>query len=97
MVTSEMIVGDNGWGTGGTTHGIGFCIDWQNGLQPPRNGAFVEDIIQAAIDRLEFFQSTKSANLYNAEALFYLKKALSALEARVADRIERGVYNSYEP
>lgn len=82
---------------GGCTYGIGFAISWQNGplgRGPDRkapNGAFVEDIIKAAMDRLEYYQASPFASTYNAEALVHLKAAVERLNARTAEREKRDV------
>lgn len=94
----------NGNPAGGTTHGTGFTIGWQNGPlkdinTPGReepNGAFVEDIIGAAIDRLEYYQGSKFACDYNANAIKCLKDALGHCEARTADRENRDVEGTHE-
>ena len=84
---------------GGCTQGNGFTISWQNGhlgngmpegLKLP-NGAFVEDVIKASIERLEFYQDSKFACEENALALNNLRAALANLDSRTKKRIERGV------
>jgi hypothetical protein len=92
-------INDEGWVTGGTMVGLGLSIDWQDGpLQDGKaNGATIEDVIQAAIDRLEEFQNNEhSKNAYNAQAIAYLENALSILNARTQDRKLRGVEGKYE-
>ena len=45
--------------TGGYAHGVGFAIVWQDGPVHPEqgpNGATVESILAAVIDRLEFLR-----------------------------------------
>ena len=87
----------NGNPAGGCTFGRGFCISWQNGplgrganrRQP--NGAFVEDIIKAAMDRLEFYQSSRFSCPENNRAIGYLTAALQTLASRTADRESRKV------
>lgn len=50
---------------GGHTNGRGFTIAWQRGplvVEGRRfmpNGAFIEDVIDAVIDRLQYHQKTK--------------------------------------
>lgn len=96
---------DNGNPAGGSTHGLGIEIRWQNGplgRGPERlpNGAFVEGVIQATIDRLQFYQTAskgKFACRENAIALTHLETALLWLEKRTADREEREVEGRYEP
>jgi hypothetical protein len=55
----------------------------------------VEDIIRAAIDRLEYYQRGKFASEYNAHALVDLGSALSILESRTADREARKVEGTH--
>ena len=76
---------------GGTTSGCGFHIDWQVGPIPEggrANGAFVEDIIKAAIDRIEFYQKTRFACGRNKSTLRHLCLALESQEARMQDQAE---------
>lgn len=78
-------------------------IYWQDGprgqedgsLAPP-NGAFVEDVIYAALQRLEFFQGSKFKSEYNQVAIDHLTAALVALDARSTDRHSRGVLGKHE-
>ncbi|MCX4026965.1 hypothetical protein H0A36_30420 [Endozoicomonas sp. SM1973] len=92
----------NGNPAGGTTSGVGFAIGWQNGPlnkgdeKMPRNGAFVEDIISAAKDRLEFYQESKFCCDYNAEAIKHLESAINVLNSRTANREKRGVEGTHE-
>ena len=87
---------------GGTTYGCGFAIAWQNGPlgrgddRKEPNGAFVEDIISAAIDRLEYYQQSQFASDYNARAIAGLRDALWALNERTADREQRSVEGTHE-
>ena len=86
---------------GGTTFGTGFAISWQNGplgrdgdrIKP--NGAFVESIILAAVDRLEYYQQSRFASAYNADALISLRQALARLNDRTSDRERRGVEGTH--
>ena len=59
------------------------------------NGAFVEDIVHAAIHRLEFYQGGKFKCEENQYALFHLKKALALLNQRTADRETRKVEGTH--
>ncbi len=87
---------------GGETFGPGFAIYWQNGplaidgVRKEPNGAFVEHIIEAAIDRLEYYQDSKFKSNYNEEAIKSLKNALSSLNQRTKDREARGVEGTHE-
>lgn len=89
--------------TGGLTSGLGFSISWQNGplgrgaeRQEP-NGAFVEGVLQAALGRLEFYQSTKFKCRENALAITKIEEALHWLQSRTAKREEREVEGTHTP
>lgn len=91
----------DGMPTGGTTFGRGFAIGWQAGplgrgedRQEP-NGAFVEDIIKAAHDRLDYYQRSRFNSLYNAAAMHYLGLALDVLNERTDDREKRDVEGTH--
>ena len=57
----------------------------------PPNGAQTEDVIYAAMTRLEFYESGKFACPQNAMALEYLQKAMDVLNDRTVDRKVREV------
>lgn len=101
-VNSQNVTDENGNPTGGTCSGVGISISWQNGPlgrgaeRKDPNGAFVEGVIQAAIERLEFFQSGKFACETNARAISHLLLAMDALESRTRDREDRGVEGLHE-
>lgn len=87
---------------GGGAEGTGIEIAWQNGplgrgadRQEP-NGAFVEDIISIAAERIEFYQASEFASLDNAVALGHLKAALIALNFRTLRRENAGVEGTHE-
>ena len=79
---------------GGKTLGLGIEISWQNGpLGRPEdgtrreaNGAFVEGVIAAAIDRLEYYQASKFKCRENALAITKLEEALHWCGHRTAKR-----------
>ena|SRR5690606_24437348 len=93
----------NGNPAGGSTHGTGFAISWQNGplgrvedgTRRPPNGAFVEDVIKAAKDRLDYYQQSKFASDYNARAITHLEEALRILDSRTKDRETRKVEGTH--
>jgi len=97
-VTEQHWNGADGNPEGGQTFGRGFAIAWQRGplgrgdyrIDP--NGAFVEDVILAAIGRMAFYQNTKFACDRNARALDHLRQALVNLNLRTRDRESRGVH-----
>jgi len=101
-ITETHSVDAEGNPAGGSTSGTGFSISWQNGPlgrgadRKEPNGAFVEGVIQAAIGRIQFYQSSKFSSRDNAVALTHLETALLWLGKRTADREERGVEGTHE-
>jgi hypothetical protein len=65
---------------------------------PPRrepNGAFVEGVIAAALDRLEHYQSSPFRCRENALAITKLEEALHWCQHRTAARLARGVEGTH--
>lgn len=93
---------ENGIPTGGCTFGDGFTISWQNGPlgrgedRKAPNGAFVENIIRAAIGRIEFYESTRFSCEDNQVALEHLNLALESLRNRTREREDRNVEGTHE-
>lgn len=87
--------------TGGRVAGVGIDIQWQDGPlgrgedRKEPNGAFVEGVISAAIQRLEFFQNSKFKSRHNALAITKLEEALHWLNARTQDREVRQVEGTH--
>lgn len=81
--------------------GRGFTISWQNGPlgrgedRKEPNGAFVEDIIQAARERIEFYQNSGFSCRENEEAIRFLENAEAALDSRTKERESRGVEGTH--
>lgn len=100
-MTENHFVDADGNPAGGTTFGRGFAIAWQNGplvaggRRSEPNGAFVEDIIQAAIGRIEFYQASQFVCQTNADALESLRTAISHLQRRTAIRESQGVEGTH--
>ena len=97
---------ENGNPTGGVTSGRGFAISWQHGSlgrgndRKEPNGAFVEDVLDAVIKRLEHYQNSKFACEENENAIHFLHCAAAQLDNRTKSREERGVcllYTSPSP
>lgn len=93
---------ENGNPTGGEVFATGIQIKWQDGplgrgseRQEP-NGAFVEGVIQAAIQRLEFFQDSKFKCRENALAITKLEEALHWLNWRTSRRETQKVEGTYQ-
>lgn len=99
---SANINDDGGNPAGGFVDGVGIRIDWQNGplgrdedrMAP--NGAFVEDVIEAAAQRIRYYQESGFACRENALALTKLEEALHWLDARTAAREARGVEGTHQ-
>lgn len=86
---------------GGETTGTGIAINWQNGPlgagddRTAPNGAFVEGVINAALGRLQYYQSSKFSCRENALAITKLEEALHWLNHRTAAREARGVEGTH--
>lgn len=86
---------------GGRTLGVGIAVSWQDGPlgrgadRKEPNGAFVETVVDVAIDRLEFYQNSKFACAENAEALLHLNRAKAAMNRRTARREEKGIEGTH--
>lgn len=93
---------ESGAPEGGVTQGTGFTISWQRGplgrgedrVEP--NGAFVEDVISAAMARLEHYQASPFACRENDTALSYLFAARRVLHFRTQRREAEGVEGTLE-
>lgn len=103
----ENSVDENGNPTGGSVAGTGIRIDWQNGPlgrvgtsdRTAPNGAFVEDVIAAALQRIEFYQEASGGRFFcreNALAIMKLEEALMWLDARTRRRTDAGVEGTHE-
>ncbi len=93
---------DNGNPAGGYASSVGLIIQWQEGplgrgddRQEP-NGAFVETVIRAALQRLEYYQDSGFACDENAEAASNLRVALECLSDRTRRREEEDVEGTHE-
>ena len=86
---------------GGHTTGTGIDIVWQNGPlgrgadRRPPNGAFVEGVIAAALDRIQYYQASRFKCRENALAITKLEEALHWLEHRTRDREFRAVEGTH--
>lgn len=90
--------------TGGTSESTGISIEWQDGplgdgvttkRQEP-NGAFVETVIQIAIDRIEFFNNSKFRCRENSLAITKLEEALHWLNSRTSRRENQGIEGTHQ-
>jgi hypothetical protein len=99
VATNE--VDANGNPAGGSVAATGISIQWQNGplgrgmeRQAP-NGAFIEGVLSAALQRLEFFQASKFKCRENALAVTKIEEALHWLNSRTANREKRAVEGTH--
>ena len=94
---------DNENPTGGQVVGVGLEITWQDGPlggenQEAPNGAFVETVISAALQRIEFYQAASGGKFSCAEndlAIQHLGMALDALNNRTKEREARQVEGTH--
>lgn len=88
---------------GGFVDGLGLHISWQNGpLNVGGNrraptGAFVETVIRAALQRLEYYNSGRFRCRENSLAITHLEEALHWLDHRTRSRVARGVEGTHQP
>ena len=94
-------VDDDGNPAGGFVNGVGLTISWQNGPlgrgddRKPPNGAFVETVIAAVIQRIEFYNEGQFRCRENSLAITHLEEAFHWLNARTLRREERGVEGTH--
>ena len=105
-ITGSNDVDSDGNPAGGFATGQGFSVQWQKGplavdgvrLEP--NGAFVEDVLQVVIKRMEFYQEASGGKFRcreNAIAITKMEEALHWMHARTRDREARGVEGTHQP
>jgi hypothetical protein len=99
---AENINDENGNPAGGSATGVGMMITWQNGPlgrgedRKEPNGAFVETVIAAAKQRIEYYNNnTKFKCRENSMAITKLDEALMWLDSRTQDREKRGVEGTH--
>jgi hypothetical protein len=92
----------NGNPVGGSVRAVGLSIDWQNGplgrgadRQEP-NGAFVETVLAAVLQRIQSYQDGKFRCRENAIAITKIEEALMWLDYRTRDREARQVEGTHE-
>jgi|SRR5215469_521007 len=100
-IHEEHLLDADGRPAGGFSTGEGFTIDWQDGPTRQadgsyeRNGAFVEEVIEACVGRIQFYNSTEFKCRENSLAITHLQEALHWLWDRTRDREERGVEGTH--
>lgn len=101
-VISENKTDTDGNPTGGHSKGVGIEINWQDGplgrgeSRNGPNGAFVEGVIEAARQRLQFFQQSKFKCRENSLAITKLEESLHWLQHRTMDRENRQVEGEHK-
>jgi hypothetical protein len=108
LVRSEFGTDNKGNPTGGHTEMLvssdgelsnAIMINWQDGIILPdgvQNGAFVEDVLEAARQRLLYFNSTRFRCRENSLAITKIEEALQWLDWRTRNRLSQGVENTYD-
>lgn len=97
----------NGFPAGGRVRGVGISIDWQDGPlgrvgteeRTEPNGAFVEDVIAAAMQRIQHYQEAADGRFAcreNAIAITKLEEALMWLDSRTQRRIAQRTEGTHE-
>ena len=95
-------IDEKGNPAGGRVTSVGLIIDWQDGplgRSPNReeaNGAFVETVIAAALQRIQFYQDAGFKCIENVVAITHLKAALDVLDERTKSREVEGVEGTHE-
>lgn len=89
---------------GGSVSGVGLQIDWQNGPlgrgddRKAPNGAFVETVLSAALQRIEWYQTASGGKFKcreNAIAITKIEEALLWLDKRTREREARQVEGTH--
>jgi hypothetical protein len=86
---------------GGHVQGIGLEIRWQKGPlgrgtdRAEPNGAFVETVLEAARQRIVFYNGSKFRCRENSLAITHIEEALHWLKARTEEREARGVEGTH--
>lgn len=96
VVTSPGLSEKLGVESGGATLDA-MIIHWQDGIvgEEGQNGAFVEDVIEAARQRIQFFNQGKFRCRENSIAITKLEEALQWLDWRTRSRLLAEVENTY--
>lgn len=101
-INSKHYTDSDGNPTGGVTVGVGFRIDWQHGpiADAGRNGAMIEEVLEAVADRLRFLNEAnggKFRHRYNSLAITDIESAQNWGYRRTREREARGVEGTHTP
>lgn len=86
---------------GGSVEGVGIKIEWQNGPlgrgedRKEPNGAFVQAVIFAALQRIEHYQESRFKCRENAIAITKLEEASMWLNRRTQRREDDGTEGTH--
>ena len=86
---------------GGHVDGVGLHINWQDGPlgrgigRREPNGSFVETVLAAALQRIQFYQDGQFKCRENAIAITKIEEALLWLDKRTRDRETRQVEGTH--
>ena len=94
---TQMLLDNNGNPAGGFSSGTGFAIVWQHGVIPENgiNGASLEEVIEAVIERVKFLNDSAFKCDENERTLGHLMAAIKAQEDRTSKRKGRKVEGTY--
>lgn len=101
-ITCVNLVDESGRPAGGYVVGTGIDIRWQNGPlgrgegRSEPNGAFVEGVLRAALQRIEHYNEGQFRCRENSLAITKIEEALHWLNARTARRKAEGVEGTLE-
>lgn len=104
---AENWVDADGNPAGGVASGRGFTISYQNGPlgrvgtdeRTEPNGAFVEDVVGAVLNRMKFYQTASDGRFAceeNAECIALLERFLEVQQSRTARRTESKTEGTHE-
>lgn len=102
MSTTLNVIDSDGNPLGGSVLGQGMRIDFQHGPigENGANGAQVEDVLEAALQRLVFLNTAAGGRFAcreNSLAITKIEEALHWLEHRTKARQARGVEGTNQP
>lgn len=101
-IRNDFTTNADGNPSGGTSQAKGVQINWQNGPlgigadRKEPNGAFVEEVIQIAVDRINFYNDSKFRCRENSLAVTKLEEALHWLNFRTSRRTEQGIEGTHQ-
>jgi hypothetical protein len=89
---------------GGVLSGDGITVCWQRGALKNEdgttnepNGAFLVDVLNAVLDRLEFYKRINATHLYTEKSNELVGQAVEVLRSRIARREQAGTLGSHVP